>query len=557
MRVGVLVCASLGKEQAETTRWFKYFAERLAARECAVLRFDYPHTGESAGAQDAPGASRQWLEGIGAGVELLRSCGVPEVIGVGHRMGALMLSLVAAELSVHTMVLWDPVMRGRTYLRSKTVLYNMVGEIPDWLTPWAHASSEPVPQTDHRVHIAGQSLHPDAAQTLSSWKLDRLPESASAVLVLEREAGGPPSAVFDHASVDVVSIGDQEPFLEPGHPAVISFPERDVTTVVDWIDEHASESRISFSDPDIRQSAVVARTQDGRPVVNSVHVVDDGVMVWRTQMGGRAAPMDIFVAHSLGQYVRTGPSRLWFDTAIRVACSGGGAIRFDRPGVGESGMVSGADRMLPLYTQAYVDEGCGVLESLELPVAARLVHGGICVGSWMAAHGALATARTHPDRHSTVVLVNPLMWRLRPQRRFRLSDYGSDVGIAGVATAVSADATSRLDDAQQRLATLRNRIELRVRRRMPRRWWSVIPHLPDAALAQFAAEAVNVEMVFAPADYAYFNHLFGADATIRAAKQPPGVHIGVVGDHTSYNVVIRELIMDTVVAAVGSPGLPD
>lgn len=57
VRGGVVVCPSLGKEQAETTRWLKLFAERLAARGFAVLRFDYPNTGESAGAQDAPDAA--------------------------------------------------------------------------------------------------------------------------------------------------------------------------------------------------------------------------------------------------------------------------------------------------------------------------------------------------------------------------------------------------------------------------------------------------------------------------------------------------------------------
>ena len=42
VRVGVLVCASLGKEQAETTRWFKYFAERLAARELSLIHISEP-----------------------------------------------------------------------------------------------------------------------------------------------------------------------------------------------------------------------------------------------------------------------------------------------------------------------------------------------------------------------------------------------------------------------------------------------------------------------------------------------------------------------------------
>ncbi len=57
VRAGVLLCPSVGKEQAETTRGLKLFAERLAARGFAVLRFDYACTGESPGAQYRPDAA--------------------------------------------------------------------------------------------------------------------------------------------------------------------------------------------------------------------------------------------------------------------------------------------------------------------------------------------------------------------------------------------------------------------------------------------------------------------------------------------------------------------
>ncbi|NMO02887.1 hypothetical protein HH308_16870 [Gordonia sp. TBRC 11910] len=548
VRGGVVVCPSLGKEQAETTRWLKLFAERLAARGFAVLRFDYPNTGESAGAQDAPDAAHNWTEGIGQAIDYLRSGGAEQIVVVGHRAGALLASQVIAGSGVRYAVAWDPIRKGRQYLRTKTVLYNMVSEYSDDVAARVPASAIAASTVDERIHSAGQTLHADAASELRSLTLDPGAFDGVRTLLLSGDDGLVTS--FGDVGADVVRIDDQESYLAPNHPALLDFPLTDIGVVVDWIDGAIGPERTPF-DVERRTSAVVAHADDGRPITTDVYRTSAGIMVWDTAIGDRHDVGKVFVAHSLGQYVRTGPSRLWFEIAVAVAARGGRAIRFDRMGVGESGVADAADGRLALYTHDYVDDGLGVLADLRPRAGARIVHAGICVGSWMAAHGARRTAQL-PGVKSSVVLVNPLMWRLRPQRRFRVTDYGSDVAVAGTGRTDEVD-TSFRGRLRRKLIWVGGRSARRVRR-LPRRWWSIVGRIPamsvpDSFFAEFDAAGVDVHVAFAPGDYVYFDDASGAADAVAAAGDHVHVVVSAAGDHTSYHAAMRQVVGDTVLRA--------
>lgn len=551
VRGGVVVCPSVGKEQAETTRWLKLFAERLAARGFAVLRFDYPNTGESAGAQDEPDAVSRWISGISTAVDFLREGGATDVVVVGHRAGALLLSHAVAELDVQAAVVWDPVTKGRQYLRAKAVLYNMVSEIPPEFIGSLPAAAVAA-ASDDRIHLAGQSLHADAATELAALKLAQTAFRGIPNLLLTADAALAGRFAADAGS-DVLRVDDQEPYLAPGHPALLAFPEHDIDAVVAWIDERTPWSPHPFV-VDIRSSAIVAHAADGRPITTRVYPTGSGILVWDTALGEARNATQIFVAHSLGQYVRTGPSRLWWETANEVAALGGRAIRFDRVGVGESGRVALADRELPLYTEGYVDDGLRALTEVRLPADARIAHAGICVGSWMAAHGAKLTAR-RSGANSVVVLVNPLMWRLRPQRRFRIADYGADTGLAGTGRTDDAVDMSLRSRVRRKIRWLGGRSAPQVRRWVPRRWWPVVGRLPamsvpDALFAELDADDVAVHLAFAPGDYAVFDDMSGAAGALAGAGGRIQVTVSSEGDHTVYHAAMRRVVADEVLRAL-------
>ena len=542
---GVLVCPSLGKEQAETTRGLKMLADRLADSGFVVLRFDYACTGESAGAQDDPTACDRWLHSIGEGIEYLRHTGVDNIDMVAHRAGALLATQLPDVLgSVESLVLWDPVDRGSAFIRAKAVLYNMISD-DDGTVPGPRPPRV-VDEDPQHVHVAGHSLDLVAAAALKSLRADvesvtaARPDKESTIVVSASDSMRSKFVDrFRAAGIEVVDGGDMSAFLGPTHPAYLHLPESTIIGIVEWLRGRSGTTRRPISvDDGPSASATVAHTPAGDPIDTRVYVLDDGVtMVWDTAIRDtHDTATQVFVGHSLGQYIRTGPGRLWWETALNVAARGGRGIRFDRPDVGESPSPTSAVEGGPLYTKAAIARCLSILPLLErLPTGSHVVHAGICVGSWASAHVALA----HADRGSvarltsSVVLVNSLMWRLRP---FQVEALIDDVGIGGlpvdvdtprlrtrVAYKLSAAGSKVVPHVRRLPAVLRTSVE-----KLP------FVQMPELMIGALVRRGVGVTLVFSPRDNARFSERLGGDDALRAAQGPVKRYVASHGDHTSY-----------------------
>jgi pimeloyl-ACP methyl ester carboxylesterase len=92
---------------------------QLERQGYASLRFDYRCTGDSAG-DEANARLEDWVEDVAtAASEAMQRAGVSRVVLCGVRLGATLATLAAASghLRVRQLVLWDPVIEGRPYLR--------------------------------------------------------------------------------------------------------------------------------------------------------------------------------------------------------------------------------------------------------------------------------------------------------------------------------------------------------------------------------------------------------------------------------------------------------
>ena len=117
----ILLCAPAPQEYMQTHWALRRLAGLLAKDGFHVLRFDYSCTGDSAGAIEE-GDLAQWRQDIrdAAGVLKERS-GLRKVSVVGMRLGAaLAVQAVSEGLPVQTLVLWEPVVDGRAYLKELT-----------------------------------------------------------------------------------------------------------------------------------------------------------------------------------------------------------------------------------------------------------------------------------------------------------------------------------------------------------------------------------------------------------------------------------------------------
>jgi uncharacterized protein len=114
----VLLCYP-GLQEYGTSHWsFRRLSAMLAREGHHVLRFDYFGTGDSAGSVE-DGSPDAWVEDIQqAGLELRDLSGARQLSVLGKRFGAsLAVRACRSGLDAQRLVLWDPVVSGRAYVK--------------------------------------------------------------------------------------------------------------------------------------------------------------------------------------------------------------------------------------------------------------------------------------------------------------------------------------------------------------------------------------------------------------------------------------------------------
>ena len=114
---GVVLCYPMGQEYMRSHRAFRQLANLLTRKGHHVFRFDYFATGDSSGAS-GEGSLAQWTLDVSQAIDELKdNASLASVSLVGLRLGAALAARASAERGdVDRLVLWDPVVSGRSYL---------------------------------------------------------------------------------------------------------------------------------------------------------------------------------------------------------------------------------------------------------------------------------------------------------------------------------------------------------------------------------------------------------------------------------------------------------
>lgn len=435
-RSAVVLCPPLFGEQTSARRAYRTLATNLAAAGMAAVRFDYEGTGDSASSSDAPGLVARWLHDVRAGVALARTCVDGPVALVGMRMGATLAALaVEAGVDVDALVLWDPCLSGRTFLRRLQSLH-------------ALRFGAPASETG-LVELPGVELRPDTATDLARLRLPHLsPDRRTLVLVRPGDPGlaTAPTAGGEGSRIELVTLeaGEQESLLEV-LPVEARLPVGGLTRVQDWLShvlsdpvEAAPTSRSPAPDvsgaPMLRtgdQPATLDVEVDGtrrrvqerclrigplglfaietRPAPSGAEPIEDGQAARRAvpaagQAGG-SGPVAVFLSTGGGSHV--GPARFWVSLARRWAALGVRCVRMDESGLGESGAREGQLPQVVRHPEAFDDVADVVAAVAGDPRRSVLV--GLCSGGYQALESALELSPLG------VLTVNPGMWFTPPE----------------------------------------------------------------------------------------------------------------------------------------------
>lgn len=394
-RAAAVLCPSIAREQAGTYYLFRQLADELAAAGIAAVRFDYAGTGDSFrcsepgadGARGSGGTLDDWTASVRDAVALARETGAARVVLVGMRMGALLAARAATgELDLSGLVLWDPCLSGRSFLREKRAMAVMDHE---------GALSE-----GDRVEVPGFVFDAATARALWSLAWTKLEPEAevSVVVARDRTTQGELRPLLGAISADWVLGPGQADLVESeaGRPVAEA-----IGTIRSVVSSIAGEETF-----DVRLPLLLSEAES--PASGGEKVVERAVSFGSQRLFGiETEPLDgsakgaatVFFL-SAGDGPHTGPNRLWVDLARRWAGRGVRSVRFDLSGIGDSAARKGQGERVVFSQQAFDDVRETVLQGSAL-APSRAVLVGLSSGGYQALESALQL------RPAAVMAVNP------------------------------------------------------------------------------------------------------------------------------------------------------
>ena len=393
-----IVCGPVGHEYTRAHRSLRHLADRLARAGIPALRFDYHGIGDSPGTDLDPGRVAAWRESLRAAVAHARAwSGRSKVALVGMRLGGTLTALQAAAEPVDALVLWNPVVKGRAYVRELQAIA-------------MSAERGPGP-ADGALQSAGFIY---TAETLADLKgLDLLAAAPRArrALVLSRDDIARDDAFAAHLAGTGLPV-DFEPAagwneMMADHQ-FSTVPDKALARIVEWIgadafgldarrpaNEAAREDEIAV-DPGVREA--FCRFGPGESLFGILARADD------------APDRPVVLMFNGGSVHHVGPNRLYVALARRLAALGVPSLRFDMEGIGDS-VLRGEGQENHPYRGNGIPDARGAIEHLRGRYGyARFVALGLCSG----AHNAFHTRLALDDAAiSELIMINPVTfyWR--------------------------------------------------------------------------------------------------------------------------------------------------
>ena len=398
-----VICGPIGHEYTRTHRTVRHLADRLAERGIPAVRFDYHGIGDSPGAEVEGDRVVYWQSSIRAAIRQARALsGRTRVCLIGVRLGATMAALVASDTPVDLLVLWNPVTKGRAYVR----------ELQAIAMSAARTSSD----CDGGLESAGFVV---SARTLDALRSADLMNTTYDVndraLILGRDDLAADRSLCEHLVAGGVACDYER---VPGWLGMVAdhqftvVPDAALETIASWVENH---SRNWSGSPTLVPSARRGANEfdfrlDGGKTVRieeqacrfgaDGHLF--GILTRATPPGDRPAILML----NAGAIHHVGPNRLYVNLARQLGARGFACLRMDIEGLGDSVLRHEGRENHP-YPLNAVEDVDAAIEFLKQRGYTRFVTLGLCSGSHTAFHSALQLPHQPIDE---MILINPLVF---------------------------------------------------------------------------------------------------------------------------------------------------
>ena len=380
--VGVVICTGLIQDALLAYGSLRVLADDLAAAGYATLRFDYPGTGDSCDdAAEKDGHWTAWQRSVDDAANWLRATtGAERLVLVGLRLGTTLATLAAARREdVAALLLFEPVMNGRNYVRQLTLEVEML------------SGTRPAKGED--LYLREFRFAPATLNQIGEVDLRKIALKAGMHIAVcaqtESKATEDAAAAWRAAGAEVVNIpwAGLDPLVR--HKVIDEDILADFTAVLQWL-----RARVQVQ-------PVTMKIVTGEPALHPPGCIEIPVQFGpdRHLFGMLCRPRDstpgtVVLLGNAGHDPHYASARHAVTLSRKLAAKGIASLRLDYAGLGDSIGPAGKERMLSHVFA--VDRGPDVsaaVDALQGMGYRRFGIEGLCSGAFHAFRTALSEPR--------------------------------------------------------------------------------------------------------------------------------------------------------------------
>ncbi len=428
----VILCPPFGWEDMCSYRGRREWAMSLASDGFSTLRIDFPGSGDSGGGPRDRERLRAWTGALESAAKWLSStASVNGVAAIGIGLGGLIAyRALVLGAPIDDLVLWGVHSRGRRHVREMMAFAYM--EI-DQRFPDSETGPVTREDPDGSLAVAGYVMTSETRRALDQLDLSELdpsPLKASRVLMLERDSQPVDdrlrSAVESSGAELTVASGNgfaammtvELPYAVSAYSTFDtasrwltegSLPVEDTPTASSGFaqgDPQPAHLELTVSRSRAAEEYAEIKLPGGELVretpISISHPFGDPFGILAEPVGPRRDLCAVWL--NAGPQRRTGPNRMWVETARRWAAQGVPTFRVDLAGIGDAEGDSEALRDIRSYfVPGYQEQLSLILDTLQARgLPDRFLLGGLCAGGYWGLQAAQADSRV-----SAVIALNP------------------------------------------------------------------------------------------------------------------------------------------------------
>jgi alpha/beta superfamily hydrolase len=400
----VILCSPMGYEYTHAHRSLKHLADSFAQQGFVALRFDLHGLGDSPGSELDEARVATWLENLESVIAHARlawpGC---KVCLAGLRFGATLACLTTVKESVDHLLLWEPIIKGRAYVREMTALSRF------------SAAAE---ENQNYIESAGFLMANATAEDIKALNLLAEPVKVSeGVLIAVRDDRPADDSLLqkmlaEHANVLQLSLPGFADMMAEPHNTIVPFSAID--SMVQWLVNATADEydQPGMAYDNLRLVLMDSPAQGVIQLQEQPHWYDDQQQLFAVSScpaAGCNPSLPAIILANSGSVHHVGPNRVYTQIARAFASLGYFVLRLDIEGLGDSCKPDVERENHPYQPRAEMNIYQAMHYLSEQGIANQFIVGGICSGAHTAFHCALqAVVENRRSLLKEVLLINPL-----------------------------------------------------------------------------------------------------------------------------------------------------